>query len=69
MSIKIGGIDLAKSLINIEYQLLRTQNLLEWIANNNPSIIKPSSDDMKDIDQKALEKLQSKYPDAGIKKE
>jgi len=69
MSIKIGGVDLSKSIINLEYQLNRTQKILEWLLNNNQSLIKPDSEVMKQIDNEVLKVLQKKYPEAGIKKE
>lgn len=69
MSIKIGGVDLSKSIINLEYQLNRTQKLLEWLLNNNQSLNKPDSEVLNQINDEALKMLQEKYPEAGIEKE
>ena len=69
MSVKIGGIDLGKSIINLEYQLYRIQKILEWVLNNNASLNKPDLAAMGRIEDEVLEMLQKKYPEAGIKKE
>jgi len=65
MSIKIGGINLAESIINLEYQLDRTQRILDWVVQQN-KLQTPSLADVEKIDEEALAKLVKKYPDAGI---
>ena len=66
MGVSIGGIDIANTLIRIEYQLLRTQATLEWLANNNPTLRKPSATDMSAIDHSAAEELKKRHPGADI---
>jgi hypothetical protein len=68
MSISVGGIDLANSIINLEYELNRTQRLLEWIVRNNPTLHAPPPQVMAQIDAEAIEALQKKFPEAGIQK-
>lgn len=65
MSISIGGINLAESIINLEYELNRTQRILDWIIQHN-QIKPPSPADMTRIEEEALSFLTKKYPQAGI---
>ena len=65
MSISIGGINLAESIINLEYELNRTQQILDWIIQHN-QIKPPSAADMEKIEKGALSALTKKYPQAGI---
>lgn len=55
-----------KDIVTLEYNLIRTQLILDHIVNNTPNIEAPSNDNMKDIDREALESIQKKYPDMGI---
>ncbi len=68
MSIKVGGIDLGSAIINLEYELGRTQRLLEWIVNNNVGITAPPPNVVSQIDNEAIAAVQKKHPDAGITK-
>jgi hypothetical protein len=68
MSIRVGGIDLGSAVINLEYELMRTQRILEWVINNNNAISGPSQNVMTQIEKEAFSALQNKYPDAGIQK-
>jgi hypothetical protein len=68
MSISVGGINIAESIINLDYELNRTQQILEWVIKNNEGVSGPPSYVMKDIDETALNTLIKKYPDAGIQK-
>ncbi|MDZ7796379.1 MAG: hypothetical protein U5N56_04745 [Candidatus Marinimicrobia bacterium] len=69
MGISVGGIDITDSIINIEYQLNRTQKILDWILANNKKVLNlPSKDIMTKIDENAIADLQKKYPQAGIHK-
>lgn len=68
MGIKVGGIDLAKAIIDLEYGLGRTQRILQWIVDNNVSIKAPDDKKVKEFENEAIEDLQKKYPDLGIKK-
>ena len=68
MGIKIGDVDIVKEIVDLNYQLLRTQLILEHILNNNANLNKLDSTSMKAIDDKAIETLQKKYPNMGISK-
>lgn len=68
MSISVGGIDLTNAIINLEYELNRTQRILDWIVNNNSSLRAPSAQVMAQIDSEAFQVLQKKFPAAGIQK-
>ena len=68
MSISVGGINLAESVLNLEYELNRTQQILEWIVVNNQHVSGPPPEVMKKIDDSATSELIKKYPQAGIQK-
>jgi hypothetical protein len=68
MSIKIGDIDVAKEIIEIHYQLFRTQKTLDLVLNANPALQQLLSSKLKEIDEQALKALQAKYPNMGIQK-
>lgn len=65
MSINVGGINLVEAIINIDYELNRTQRILEWVMQNN-QIKTPDQTVMGKIDEEAIKALQIKYPQAGI---
>jgi len=68
MSISVGGIDLTTAIINLEFQMIRTQQLLEWLQRNNPGLRWPDAQALEIAEATALETMQKKYPDAGIAK-
>ncbi len=69
MSISVGGIDITNAIINIEYELGRTQRILEWIVMNNPGLKAPPPNAMTKIDDEAFKALQKKFPEAGIQRQ
>lgn len=68
MSISIGGINLGEAVINLEYELNRTQQILEWVINNNQNLSAPSGAAMEKINNDAMARVIKKYPQAGIQK-
>lgn len=68
MSITVGGIDLTVSIINLEYEMNRTQRLLEWILKSNPNLRAPTPQILAQIDAEAIAALQKKFPEAGIQR-
>lgn len=68
MSISVGGINIIDSILNLEFQLQRTQLILDWMLSNNPNLHGPNAEAIKLIDDKALQTVQAKYPQAGITK-
>lgn len=69
MSISIGDIDVAQEIVELNFQLRRTQKLLEFVINkaiNDPNIL--TSNDIEAADKDALEFVQKKFPNMGIGK-
>ena len=64
---KIGDVDVAKSIINLEYEMLMMQRILEYITKQNSNLIMPSSEELKNFRDKVIDSLQKKYPNMGIK--
>ena len=59
---KITSINIIEEIVDLNFQLLRTQLILEYILNNNSSLNKPDANQMKSIDDNAITSLQKKYP-------
>lgn len=68
MGIKIGDIEIANEILDLNYQVLRTQMILDEIIKSNPNMNRPTTEVLKQIDSKAIELLQKKYPTMGISK-
>ena len=68
MGIKIGDVDVASEIVELNYQLLRTQLILDNLIQNNPNLHRPTQIQMQHIEQRALESIQQKYPSMGITK-
>jgi len=66
MSLSIAGINIAEAIINHEYQLLRTQKILDWIINNNTGVRGPDMTVLQRLDTETIQEIQKKYPEAGI---
>lgn len=67
MAISVGGINLAEAIINLEYELNRTQRILDWAIQNN-RLKMPSVEDVKQMENAAIDDIIKKYPQAGISK-
>ena len=59
---KITSINIIEEIVDLNFQLLRTQLILEYILNNNSSLNKPDANQMKSIDDNAITYIQKKYP-------
>ncbi len=69
MGISFGGMDIANEIVELHFQLRRTQKLLEFVINKSPVIGGVlSADDIKAADKDALDFVQKKFPDMGIEK-
>jgi hypothetical protein len=68
MSISVGGIDITGTLINLQYQLIRTQAILDFILQNNGHIARPNDLQIKQIDEETFRQLRELFPHAGIEK-
>ncbi len=65
MAITYGDLELGNSLLNLEYELFRTQKILEWIVENNDMRF-PDESELDRIRSQALACLQRKYPNTDI---
>lgn len=66
---KLGDIDVAGQIIDLNFQLLRTQILLEEMMKHNAEQLKlPSQEAMMEINEFALQSIQKKFPNMNIGK-
>ena len=68
MGVKIGNIDIANEVVELHFQVLRTQLLLEEIIKKNNIRNLPNKAEMDAIENRVIEVLNKKFPDMGIKK-
>lgn len=65
MGIKFGEID-ADQILENEFRIGILEKILEFIANNNNDLKKPSQADVIEIRKQVFEVLKKKYPNSGI---
>lgn len=66
MSIKFGEIDANQILIN-EYRIGVLEAIVQWILSNNDAFLRDLTDEeMDDIRERTLRRLQEKYPKSGV---
>lgn len=64
---QLGDIDVAGEIIDLNFQLLRTQILLEEVLKHNAETLKlPSQEAMAEINEFALKSIQKKFPNMNI---
>lgn len=68
MSISIGDLNVANEIIELHFQVLRTQLILELILQRTGTTYKPTATDIQDIENKVLQLLNQKFPSMGITK-
>lgn len=68
MGVNIGGLDIANEVVELHFQVLRTQLLLEEIINRNKLTNLPNPQEMANLEDKVIDILNRKFPDMGIKK-
>ena len=68
MGIKIGNIDIANEVVELHFQVLRTQLLLEEIIRRNNINNLPNQNEMNELENRVIEILNRKFPDMGIQK-
>ena len=66
MSVQIGDINIANEIVELHFQILRTQLLLELILQKSSSTYQPTANDVKLIEEKVLGILNQKFPTMGI---
>ncbi|MEC4114295.1 hypothetical protein [Myroides pelagicus] len=65
----LGDIDVAGEIIDLNFQLLRTQILLEEVLKHNADTLKlPSPEAMTEINEFALKSIQKKFPNMNIER-
>lgn len=65
---KIGDIDITNSILNLEHDMIVVQEVLNHIIRNNPNLNRPSQTEIERFKEQALDTLNKKYPNMGIKK-
>lgn len=65
MSISVGGINLAEAALDAQYRIAVLEKIVEHLMRAAGSI---TPTDLKRYQDQALNDLQRKYPDAGIKR-
>lgn len=68
MGVKIGNIDIANEIVELHFQVLRTQLLLEEIIRKNNIKNLPSPEEMNVLENRVIDVLNKKFPDMGIKR-
>jgi len=68
MGVKIGNIDIANEIVELHFQVLRTQLLLEEIIRKNSIKNLPSPEEMNVLENRVIDVLNKKFPDMGIKR-
>lgn len=67
---KIGDMDIAGSLLQAEHDIRVLQQIMDYLIINNPNSLNfPSQSDFEGFKKKAVEYLQTKYPNMGIKED
>jgi len=66
MSLRLSGIDVPSAIVNLEFQLQRTQRLLEWVLANNHGLVAIPQEVFDKIARESLMEVQKKYPTTGV---
>lgn len=66
MSISIGDLNVANEIVELHFQVLRTQLILELILQRTNSTYKPTNNDIQEIENRAITMLNQKFPNMGI---
>lgn len=67
MSISVGGINLAEAAIDAQYRIAVLEKIVEHLVNRAvPGAI--SAHDIRRYQDQALNEMQRKYPNAGLKR-
>jgi hypothetical protein len=69
MGISAGGIDFSNEIVELHYQMRRTQKILEILLSKSPQLGQLlTSDDLVLSDNDALDFVKRKFPDMGIQR-
>ncbi len=64
---KIGEIDVPNSIVNLEHDVNVLQQAFNFIIANNTNLLVPNEQEIEKFKKNAIEFLQKKYPNMGIK--
>jgi hypothetical protein len=65
---KIGDIDVPRSILDLEHRMMVMEQLVNFIASNNQNIKLPNQQEVEQFKETAIVTLQKKYPSMGIAK-
>lgn len=65
MGVKFGEIDISQVLEN-EYKIGVLEKLLEYLLQNNSTLVKPTPEQINQMRVEVVENLKKKYPNSGI---
>lgn len=63
---KLGDVDVLRSVLQLEQDVLVLQKAMAYITRNNRNINMPSRLEIERFKDEATEKLKKKYPNMGI---
>lgn len=64
----MGGVDIVNEIVELHFQLRRTQRLLEILINKSQASPPLTTEDIALADKDALEFVQQRFPEMGIHK-
>jgi len=69
MSIKVGDVDVAAEIVELHFQLHRTQRILDLLISKTPVIGGAITlQEIENVDRETLNWLKEKFPNMGITK-
>jgi hypothetical protein len=69
MGIKIGDIDIAQEIVELNFQLRKTQKFLEILTNKlSGNNVVLTNEDLELAEQDALKFVQEKFPNLGVQR-
>jgi len=63
---KIGDVDVLKSIIQLEHDIMVLNQALDYITKKNRELNLPDKEDVQAFKKEAIRRLQKKYPNMGI---
>lgn len=66
MGIKIGDVDVSRQIIENEFFIKTIDKYFDLIFKKNPSLNKPTIEEVEAIKQEVIKELQNKYPNSGL---
>ena len=67
MGIKVGDIDISNEIIELWFQVIRTQRALDYVVRNVPTAANAlTAEVISQIDNETIAQLQLKFPNMGV---